>query len=272
MTNTFTLTRTLQAPAAAPQAQEPGGWWLSALAGDGSLLGSLHCLPEQGRSRARCSFHVGRVVHSAPELGLHQVQTTLQLGHDTTGEAEISGLWLAPGSADATAEVCDALLHAALASLASLASLTSLTSLASWVETDAETAASWVTVELPGWQDAEGRSPFWDGLVRHFLPAGSADRDASLQRHGPAFSTHLGTMLPRQLIHAAFLPEPAQQALGRCAASHAPWLAALQRAGFADWRHCRIDDGGPLLAVPRRPARADRAARATAAPPLPDQL
>ena len=265
MTTAFTLKRTLQAPApapaAAPQVQEPGGWWLSALAGNGSsrgsLLGSLHCLPEQGRSRARCSFHVGRVVHSAPELGLHQVQTTLQLGHDTTGEAEISGLWLAPGSADATAEVCDALLQAALTSLA---------------ETDAETAASWVTVELPGWQDAEGRSPFWDGLVRHFLPAGSADRDAGLQRHGPAFSTHLGTMLPRQLIHAAFLPEPAQQALGRCAASHAPWLAALQRAGFADWRHCRIDDGGPLLAVPRRPARADRAARATAAPPLPDQL
>lgn len=243
MTDTFTLMRTLEAPAQAPPAQEPGGWWLCALGADGSLRGAVHCLAEQGRSRARCSFHVGRVVHSAPELGLHQVQTTLQLGHDTTGEAELSGLWLAPCSADAAAEVCDALLKAALASLAEL-----------------HAPASWVTVELPGWQDAAGRSPFWDGLVRHFLPAGSASRTQGLLRHGPAFSTHLGTMLPRQLIHVAFLSTAARQALGQCAASHAPWLAALPRAGFADWRHCRIDDGGPLLAVPRRGANAAHAA------------
>lgn len=251
MSNTFNLVRTLEAPAMAPPAQEPDGWWLSARAADGRLLGSLNCQPEQGRSRARCSFHVGRVVHSAPELGLHQVQTTLQLGHDTTGEAELSGLWLAACTADAAAEVCDALLQAALAALA-----------------EASTPASWVTVDLPGWQDAAGHSPFWNGLVRHFLPAGSADRTEALLRHGPAFNTHLGTMLPRQLIHAAFLPDSAQQALGRCAASHAPWLAALQRAGFADWRHCRIDDGGPILAVPRR--RADPANSATA-PAWPDQ-
>jgi arginine/ornithine N-succinyltransferase beta subunit len=237
MTNAFTLVRTPEAPAMAPPAQEPGGWWLSAQAADGRVLGGLNCQPEQGRSRARCSFHVGRVVHSAPELGLHQVQTTLQLGHDTTGEAELSGLWLAAGTSDVAAEVCDALLQAALAALA-----------------EASTPARWVTVELPGWQDATGHSPFWDGLVRHFLPAGSADRAEGLLRHGPAFNTHLGTMLPRQLIHAAFLPAAAQQAMGRCAASHEPWMAALQRAGFADWRHCRIDDGGPLLALPRRRA------------------
>jgi arginine/ornithine N-succinyltransferase beta subunit len=234
MTNRFTLVRTPEAPAMAPPAQEPGGWWLSAQAADGRVLGTLNGQAEQGRSRARCSFHIGRVVHSAPELGLHQVQTTLQLGHDTTGEAELSGLWLAAGTAEA-AEVCDALLQAALAALA-----------------EASTPARWVTVELPGWQDDAGRSPFWDGLVRHFLPAGSADRTEGLLRHGPAFNSHLGAMLPRQLIHAAFLPAAAQQAMGRCAASHEPWMAALQRVGFADWRHCRIDDGGPVLAVPRR--------------------
>ena len=243
MTHTITLLRTSEALPPSPPASEPGGWWLCAQAADGSALGSVHCLPAQGHSRARCSFHVGRVVHSAPELGLHLVQTTLQLGHDATGEAEIGALWLAPAAGADAATVCNALLQAALAALA-----------------EADTAASWVTVELPGWQDAAGRSPFWDGLVRHFLPAGSVDRIAGLQRHGPAFSTHLGAMLPRQLIHAAFLPEAAQQVLGRCASSHTPWLAALQRAGFADWRHCRIDDGGPLLAVPRRGAAVVNAA------------
>jgi arginine/ornithine N-succinyltransferase beta subunit len=235
MPNDFTVAVDTQAPpslaAMAEPAHEPGGWWFSAQAPDGRLLGALHALPEQGRGRARFSFHLGRVLHSAPELGLHQVQTSLQLGHDSMGEAEVSGLTLA---SDAPEAVPDALLQAALERLA-----------------QAETGASWVIVELPGWQDAAGHSPFWDGLVQHFLPSGSVDRAQGLQRYGPAFVTHLGAMLPRQLIHTAFLSEAAQQALGRCSDSHAPWLAALQRAGFADWRHCRIDDGGPLLARPR---------------------
>jgi arginine N-succinyltransferase len=236
MNPSFTVMRQPDAPAGAPPAPEPGGWWLCAERPDGHVLGALYVLPEQGRSRARCSFHLGRVVHSAPELGLHQVQTTLQLGHDGTGEAELAGLWLAAAAPDVQAAVCNALLQAGRAALA-----------------EATTPAGWILVELPGWQDEGGRSPFWDGLVRHFLPAGSADRDEGLRRHGPAFSTHLGAMLPRQLIHAAFLPAAAQAALSVCAASHAPWQAALRRAGFADWGHCRIDDGGPLLAVPRQP-------------------
>jgi len=239
----FQIVPTTQAPPGAPPAHELGGWWLCAQTVDGRLLGAVHGLPEQGRSRARCSFHLGRVVHSAPELGLHQVQTTLQLGHDATGEAELSGLYLAvdrmnpmdAGDATTPAAVADALLQAACTRLA-----------------EAETPASWVVVELPGWRDAAGRSPFWDGLVRHFLPPGSLDAADAAARHGPAFSTHLGDMLPRQLIHAAFLSPAAQQALGRCADSHTVWLAALQRAGFADWRHGRIEDGGPLLAAPRR--------------------
>ena len=228
-------------PAPAPWPQEEGGRWCCAEDAAGQLLAAVHLQPEAGRSRARYSFHLGRVVHAAPDLGLHQVQTTLQLGHDATGEAELSGLFLAPAltarmAADPaqTLAVLGALLQQALACLDSPAPL--------------------VIVELPGWRNADGRSPFWDGLVQHFLPAGTPVDAYWAQRLGPAFSTHLGAMLPRQLIHAAFLPAAAQQALGRCDAAYAPWLAALQRAGFADWRHCRIEDGGPLLAL----ARAER--------------
>jgi arginine N-succinyltransferase len=257
MKPSFEIIPTTQAPPGTPAPSEAGGLWLCAWALGGVLLGALHCQGSLGRGRARCSFHLGRVVHSAPELGLHQVQTTLQLGHDATGEAEISGLYLAPEGlarqaaapghpadpqAQASAEinsaaVADALLHAALA----------------WLVQQAPARARWVIVELPGWRDAQGCSPVWDGLVRPFLPPGSLDEQAAVQRHGPALSTYLGAMLPRQLIHAAFLPPAAQQALGRCAASHQPWLQALQRAGFADWQHCRIEDGGPLLGRPLPP-------------------
>ncbi|MFO1252925.1 MAG: arginine N-succinyltransferase [Inhella sp.] len=232
----MTIERCDTRPAGAPCAQEDGGHWLCARAPGGALLAALHLQAALGHSRARDSFHLGRVVHAAPELGLHQVQTTLQLGHDATGEAELSGLYLAPElDPDAAAPVLDALLHEALAQLQGQAR-------------SAHHPAEWVLVELPGWRDAQGRSPFWDGLVRHFLPSPPPEPAQLAERFGPALSTHLGAMLPRQLIHAAFLAPAAQAALGRCATALEPWRAALQRAGFADWRHCRIEDGGPLLA------------------------
>ncbi|MFN4116639.1 MAG: arginine N-succinyltransferase, partial [Inhella sp.] len=177
------------------------------------------------------------VVHAAPELGLHQVQTTLQLGHDASGEAELSGLYLAPElhGHDAGDALLDRLLREAQERLSREAG-----------------SARLLVVELPGWRDALGRSPVWDGLVRPFLPAATDDAnelESGLRdRFGPALATHLGSMLPRQLIHAAFLPLDAQQALGRCAPSHEVWQRALRRAGFTDWRHCRVDDGGPVWA------------------------
>lgn len=226
-------------PVPAPPAQEEsGGLWVCAENEEGRLLAALHAQPQLGRSRARVHFHLGRVVHAAPEFGLHQVQTTLQLGHDASGEAEFSGLYLAPelrGKAEGDA-LLDQLLREALSHLQR-----------------ERCAAALVLVELPGWREsAAARSPVWDGLVRPFLPAGAAEEEALLrQRFGPALATHLGPMLPRQLIHAVFLPPAAQQALGRCEAEHEVWQRALRRAGFADWRHCRVDDGGPVLALVR---------------------
>lgn len=227
------LTQT-QAPEGAPAANEAGGSWLCAVDADARPLAALHLHAALGLSRARYSFHVGRVVHAAPELGLHQVQTTLQLGHDATGEAEIDALWLAPQArgGDAPDALLDALLAAALRALPPLR----------------PEPGALVVVELPGWRDALGNSPFWDGLVRPFVPG--LDPAVAQARLGPAFSTHLGPLLPRQLMHVAFLPELTQRHLGQVADSHLPWLRALQRAGFADWRHRRIDDGGPLLARP----------------------
>lgn len=213
-----------EAPHPDLQPSEPGGrwWWVS---DEGQLSAALYALPRLGLTRARYSFHLGRVVHAAAELGLHQVRRTLQLGHDATGEAEIGSLH----DAGAPHEALQALLAAALADLAT------------------QREGGLVVVELPAERDAadaNGRSPFWDGLVRHFA-AGAEPRQLA-QRFGPAFTSHLGALLPRQSIHAAFLPEATQLQLGQPAPTR--WLAVLRDAGFADWQHCRIDDGGPIWA------------------------
>lgn len=231
--------RDLRPVPAPPAHEETDGLWICLENDEGRLLAGLHVQPQGGRCRPRLLFHLGRVVHAAPEFGLHQVQTTLQLSHDGSGEAEFSGLYLAPelqGSPEGD-ELLDRLLHEAWTQL---------------LERNPESGgAQRVLVELPGWRDAQGRSPVWDGLVRPFLPAALADAESSLrERFGPALATHLGAMLPRQLIHASFLPPEAQQALGRCDSAYEFWRRALGRAGFSDWQHCRVDDGGPVLTRP----------------------
>ncbi len=210
-----------QAPLGAQAQEEPGGqWWW---ADEGNRHAWVHLQPALGLSRPRYHFHLGRVVHAAPELGLYQVQRTLQLGHDATGEAELSGFGGDPA-------LWPALVEHALATVRAL-----------------RPDGALLLVELPGWRDAQGHSPFWHGLVRHFAPLAGA---GVAERLGPAFSSHLGPLLPRQTIHGALLSPETQAALGRPADQATELLAVLRAAGFADWRHVRIDDGGPVWARP----------------------
>ncbi len=211
----------VQAPLGAHAQEEVGGqWWW---AEDGERHAWLHLQAEVGRSRPRFHFHLGRVVHAAPELGLYQVQRTLQLGHDATGEAELSAF-------GGEAALWPALVAHALATLRALRPQGTL-----------------CLVELPGWRDAQGHSPFWHGLVRHFAPLQGG---GVAERLGTAFSSHLGPLLPRQPIHGALLSPETQAVLGRPADGAEPLLRVLREAGFADWRHLRIDDGGPVWARP----------------------
>jgi arginine N-succinyltransferase len=233
MSEVFRLVSQTHAPAGAlaPAETGEGLWWLVEPMDAGAPLAWLHAQPRIGLCRPRYSFHLGRVVHAATELGLHQVQHTLQLGHDATGESELSSLYVNPALPEVQLQgVLEALLQAALGGLRAQR---------------ASQPDGLVLVELPGWRDAQGRHPFWDGLVQPFLPS---DVSAARLRLGTAFSSHLGPLLPRQLIHTAFLPEAVQAVLGKPETRYLPWLQALRTVGFSDWRHLRIDDGGPIWA------------------------
>jgi arginine N-succinyltransferase len=222
---------------AQPPHETEGGCWC--LAGQGPVPTEataqawLHWQPQVGRSRVRYHFALGRVVHAAPELGLHHVQQRLLLGMDGTGESELSALH---ASAQCPPPVLQALLDAALQA---------------WRA--APGAAQCLLVELPGWRDERGRSPFWDGLVRAFLPGELQRQREAL---GPAFTSELGLLLPQQPLHAVFLPEAARQALGRVRDDAGVWLAALQASGFAPWGRLRIDDAGPVWAFSRGGSQA----------------
>lgn len=182
-----------------------------------------------GLSLPRYHFRLGRAVHAAPALQLFRVQRTLQLSNDLTGEAELSELHFAPElDATARAEALATLARAAQQALRQQAA-----------------APQWLVIELPGWRDAGGHSPFWQALGARFCPL---EPQQALLTHGPAWVSHLAALLPRQMLYLSFLGPAAAQACALSAEAEA--LQALQRLGFLPAQQVRIDDGGPVLAWP----------------------
>lgn len=175
-----------------------------------------------GLEQPRHWYHVGRVVHAAPELQLFRPQRTLLLGNDLTGASELVGLAEPPARGEDPSSSWSALLQACAQ----------------------RPSGERLIVELPGVRDAEGRSPFWQGLGHAFCPL---TPEAAAALHGAAWQGHVAALLPRQLIYTSFLSDAAQDAIGRCAAAALPLQRALQQAGFAWHGHVSIADGGPVL-------------------------
>ncbi|MBV8035394.1 arginine N-succinyltransferase [Roseateles sp.] len=193
---------------------------------DGSA--SMRFVPRLGLKLPRYHFHVGRIVHASQELDLFRVQTTLLLGNDLTGSAELSDFQARPDLDDtAQAEAFTRLVSAATARADSMA----------------ERGDSLVA-ELPGWHDARGQSPFWHALGARFY---RGDPATAQLRLGEAWRSHLAALLPRQTIYLSFLGGEAEARLGQPDTSAATIAAALAACGFKASCHVRINDGGPVL-------------------------
>lgn len=210
-------------------------WLVLADAHSDSPLACLRLVPQLGLRLPRYSYHVGRVVHAAAELGLFRTQRTLLLGNDHTGESELADLACAPGlPAELQVAYLRALVQAALARIAAAPG----------------TYGETLIVELAGLRDhpgagaeAESNSPFWRGLGAHFYAGQPSQAQA---RFGDAWRSHLAALLPRQTLYLSFLSEAAQAAVGLVGEAGQAAAAALAASGFGDAQHVRIDDGGPL--------------------------
>ena len=207
---------------------EPNGLRLALEDGSASLL----LVARLGLKLPRYHFRLGRVVHAAAELDLFRVQTTLLLGNDHTGSAELTEMRTAAGLSAGD-------------QLAALGQLIA-TAQAQLRERPAD-FGDWLVAELPGWRDDGQRSPFWQALGSRFYPGDPTEAEARL---GPDWRSHLAALLPRQTLYLSFLGAEAESRVLDVDARAQPALAALQAAGFHPPVHARIDDGGPVLAWP----------------------
>lgn len=191
-------------------------------------LACLRLVARQGLDLPRFSYHVGRLVQAAAELGLLRTQTTLLLGNDHNGESELADLACAPGlPPERQVQALTELVQTALRC----------------IQAQPQRFGERLMVELAGPRDEAGRSPFWQGLGAHFY---AGDPDAAQAKYGDAWRSHLAALLPRQTLYLALLNDAAQAAMGLVGAAATTAAEALEGCGFSDSQHVRVDDGGPL--------------------------
>jgi len=187
-----------------------------------------------GLRQVRHWYHVGCVVHAAPELQLFHRQSTLLMGNDYTGATELS---------DAA---CDT-EHLTLAEQAfawRLLLQAALLHLARERDRSRERPTGPLIAELPGVRDAAGQSPFWQGLGAHFY---SEDPLQAQRRFGVRWRSEVAALLPRHPVYTSFLPPSARAAIGQAAPEALGWMAALRQCGLQDGQHVSLHDGGPVL-------------------------
>ncbi len=179
----------------------------------------------------RHHFTVSTHIFNSSELNLQATHRVLLLTNDLSGHPELSDIVIQSGG-DAEDRV--RVLMELLGLARDLLRATSPSSL----------RTSFLTVELPGELDKQGRSPFLLGLGHHFLP-GELSELRACGTH--LWCTRLAPMLPRQVLYSSILDPEAQRSLGQIRDDQAWLMEALLELGFMPYRRVGIDYGGPVL-------------------------
>jgi len=172
------------------------------------------------------SYRITRQAARSRALARSKAQRLLNLVNDFDGETEVGGLFVDP-----------TMRGMALGQVMARSRYMFMASHRSWF-------GRCVIAELRGYQDAEGRSPVWDAIGRHFYDMEFDEADRTGAIYGNQFIADLGARYP---IYISMLPQAAQAALGRPHDDGRPAHAMLLAEGFRDEGYVDIFDGGPTL-------------------------
>ena len=194
------------------------------------VLGSIRIEQRIGLDQPRYWYHIGCVVLAAEELGLFQRERTLLLGNDHTGATELSDLQVdrTQLSTSEQSTLQGDLIRTALLLLTLEA---------------AQGNPGKVIYALPGVRDLHRKSPFWEGLGRHFYPG---DVDQAQARFGALWLTHVAALLPRHPLIVSLLDPSAQAAIATADSDASELVSALINTGFRAGQHVSLFDAGPV--------------------------
>lgn len=188
------------------------------------------------------SYRVGLTVQASTRLSLYNRVPTLYLTNDYTGSTVLCSLFLRPSfrgrdGAGRLLSKCRFLFMAA----------------------HRARFAERAIAEMRGVSDERGRSPFWEGLGRHFFGVdyGEAERIVGLGN-----KSFIAELMPAHPIYSVLLPDEARAVMGQVHEHTRPALRLLESEGFRHQGFIDIFDGGPTVEAPVAAVRSIRDSRA----------
>ncbi|GAM98912.1 arginine N-succinyltransferase [alpha proteobacterium U9-1i] len=115
-----------------------------------------------------------------------------------------------------------------------------------------------VVSELRGVVSADGVSPFWEAVGRHFFKMDFSEADKLSATTDNQFILDL---MPQHPIYVNLLPESARAVIGQCHKDGEGARRLLEWEGFSFGSVVDIFDGGPLMTAPRDHIRTVREAK-----------
>ncbi len=194
----------------------------------GNVAGVCGIKAAVGLKKPFYSYRVGLEVNAARDLGIFNQLRTLYLCSDYTGCAEIGSLFLA--SEYRRRHIGRLLSRSRFLFMAEFA----------------QRLPEKVIAEMRGVSDADGHSPFWDGLGRHFLSMEFTQAD---YLSGGADNSFIAELMPRHPIYVRLLSQAARNTIGQVHEDTAAARRILEREGFRYQNYVDIFDAGPTLEV-----------------------
>ncbi|MBD1558395.1 arginine N-succinyltransferase [Vibrio sp. S9_S30] len=172
------------------------------------------------------TYHISKVVHSSPKLGVNNVVKLLTFGNNYTGCSEICTLFLRPqyrkGLNGRLMSKCRFLMMAE----------------------HPHRFSKTVFAEMRGVSDEDGNSPFWKWLQEHFfsIEFTMADYLTGIGKKG-----FIADLMPKLPIYINLLSPEAQAVIGKVHDNTRPALRLLEQEGFSCRGYVDIFDAGPSV-------------------------
>ena len=220
------------------QAERADADYLFVLENDqGEVVGISAVAGAVGLREPWYNYRVGLTVSASQELNIHRQIPTLFLANDLTGNSELCSLFLRADHRTG--------LNGRLLSKARFL----------FIAEFRELFGDKVIAEMRGMSDAQGRSPFWESLGRHFFKMEFSQADYLTGVGNKAF---IAELMPKFPLYTCFLSEDARNIIGRVHPDTEPALAMLKGEGFSYQGYVDIFDAGPAIEAETAKVRAIR--------------
>ncbi|MBS0321993.1 MAG: arginine N-succinyltransferase [Proteobacteria bacterium] len=199
---------------------------LAETGGERRVVGISAIMAHVGLDEPWYNFRVGTLVHASRALDVYTAMPTLFLSNDHTGHSELASLFVDQafrGEKNGPLIAKSRLLFIA--------------------EFGARFAPK-VIAELRGRVGPDGRSPFWEGLGRHFFAMEYSRADYLT---GIGQKSFIAELMPQHPVYVNLLPPAAREAIAQVHADTEPARAMLASEGFRYEGYVDIFDAGPTV-------------------------